>query len=213
MNAVNLGRASGLRAGGIGALAPLVVLLLSGCFATSKRLTEVETDVTEKNAWANETLGRHEADIDAIRAENDALRQRMDDLADQIAILGGEVSNRLSELVQSDEEVSEQVRLAMQSTDVLQEQRQKDREETLVNMNAILEEVLKENRDLRERLDALEQSAFTFGRMHKVKKGESVASIAKQYGVSTQAIVQANDLSDASLIQVGQDLLVPGTAP
>ena len=205
MNAVTLGRT--------GVLLSVVALASSGCFATSKSLEDVQTDITAKNAWATEEMKRQEAEIDALRAENEALRQRMDDLSDQIAKLGGEVSNRLTELSQSDEQVAEQVRVAMQTTDVLAEQRQQDREETLDNMNAILEEVLKENRELRERLDSLEESAFTFGRMHKVKKGESVASIAKQYGVSPEAIVEANDLSDASLIHVGQDLLIPGAGP
>jgi LysM repeat protein len=192
-------------------LLPLV-LVFPGCFATSKSLEDVQSDVTRKNAWANEELSRQQADIDELRAENEALRQRLDDLSDQFASLGGDVSTRLTELSQSDEQVAEQVRTALQSTGVLAEQRRQDREETLDKMNAILEEVLQENKQLRERIDALEKSAFTFGRMHKVKEGESVASIAKQYGVSAQAIVEANDLSDASLIQVGQDLLVPGTS-
>ena len=205
MNAVTLGRT--------GVLLSVVALASSGCFATSKSLEDVQTDITAKNAWATEEMKRQEAEIDALRAENEALRQRMDDLSDQITKLGGEVSNRLTELSQSDEQVAEQVRVAMQTTDVLAEQRQQDREETLDNMNAILEEVVKENRDLRARIETLEKSAYTFGRMHKVKKGESVASIAKQYGVSREAIVEANDLSDASLIHVGQDLLIPGAGP
>jgi LysM repeat protein len=193
--------------------APLLplVFVLSGCFATSKSLEDVQSDITRKNAWASEELSRQQSDIDELRAENEALRQRMDDLSDQLASLGGDVSNRLTALTQSDEQVAEQVREALQSTGVLAQQRRQDREETLDKMNAILEEVLQENRQLRERLDALEKSAFLYGRIHKVKEGESVASIAKHYGVSTQAIVEANDLSDASLIHVGQDLLVPGT--
>jgi LysM repeat protein len=187
-------------------------MMLPGCFATSKSLEDVQSDITRKNAWANEELGRQQEEIDELRAENEALRQRMDDLNDQFSRLGGDVSTRLTELSQSDEQVAEQVRSALQSTGVLAEQRKHDREETLDKMNAILEEVLQENKDLHARLDALEKSAFVVGRMHKVREGESVASIARKYGVSAEAIVEANDLADASLIQVGQDLLVPGTS-
>lgn len=204
---------SGSRSRRAGILTLLSVVALPGCFATTKSLEDVQTDVTATSAWANEELKRQEAEIDALRAENEALRQRMDDIYDQIAKLGGEVSTRLSELAQSDEQVAAQLQATVQTTDVLAQQRQRDREETLDNMNSILEEVIKENRELRERLDTLEAGAFTFGRMHKVKQGESVASIAKQYGVSPEAIVQANNLSDASLIRVGQELLVPGAVP
>jgi len=172
--------------------APLAaaLLLLPGCFATTKHLEQVQTDMTRADAWVEETLSRQDAELDALRAENEALRQRMDDLADQITALGGEVSSRLTELARSDQQVSEQLSVALRSTDVLAEQRQKDREENVENMNAILDEVLKDNRDLRARLETLERSAYTFGRMHKVKKGESVASIAAQYGVTAQAIVE-----------------------
>ena len=144
-------------------------------FATSKSLEDVQSDITRKNAWANEELGRQQEEIDELRAENEALRQRLDDLSDQFSTLGGDVSSRLTELSQSDEQVAEQVRTALQSTGVLAQQRQQDREETLDKMNAILEEVLEENKELRARLDSLEKSAFVVGRMHKVKEGESVA--------------------------------------
>ena len=66
--------------------------------------------------------------------------------------------------------------------------------------------------ELKERIDKLESSAFTFGQIHRVKEGESVASIARKYGVTPEAIVEANDLSDANLINVGQELLIPGVS-
>lgn len=213
MNLAARGRASGSGPRKRRAAAWLpIVFVLSGCFATSKSLEDVQSDITRKNAWANEELGRQQEEVEELRSENEALRQRMDDLSDQFASLGGDVSTRLTELSQSDEQVAEQVRTALQSTGVLAQKQQKDREETLDRMNAILEEVLEENKELRARLDSLEKSAFVVGRMHKVKEGESVASIARKYGVSAEAIVEANDLSDPTLIQVGQDLLVPGTS-
>ena len=134
----------------------------------------------------------------------------MDDISDQIAALGGEVSTRLTELAQSDQEVKQQALRASQSAGEVEAQRERDREEMLNRMNAILEEVLKENERLAKRVDSLENNALTFGRVHKVAAGESVAGIAQKYGVTVQAIVEANGLSDASIIQVGQELVIPG---
>jgi LysM repeat protein len=44
---------------------------------------------------------------------------------------------------------------------------------------------------------------------HVVQPGESLSQIAQRYGVSVEAIVQANGLEDVSLIQTGQTLIIP----
>ncbi len=45
--------------------------------------------------------------------------------------------------------------------------------------------------------------------VHDILKGESVAAVAAQEGVSTSTILTANGLSAASVLQIGQHLLVP----
>ena len=193
-----------------GVALPLVLLALGGCFASSKQVELIESDLARRSAWSDERLETLQRDLSAVSAENEALRLRLDDLTDQLAGLGQEVANRIQELQDADRRTEDAVRQTARQTERVGADREADREELLERMNLLLEEVVKENRSLVERLDALESSAFTFGRMHEVKRGESLASIAKQYGVTPESIAQANDLSDANLIQVGQQLLVPG---
>ncbi|MFN3332899.1 MAG: LysM peptidoglycan-binding domain-containing protein [Caldilinea sp.] len=45
--------------------------------------------------------------------------------------------------------------------------------------------------------------------VHVVQSGESLSGIAQQYGVTMQAIMAANELSDPNTIMVGQRLLIP----
>ena len=45
---------------------------------------------------------------------------------------------------------------------------------------------------------------------HTVKTGESVSKIAAVYGVTTQAILSANNLTWSAMIFVGQKLVIPG---
>lgn len=47
---------------------------------------------------------------------------------------------------------------------------------------------------------------------HVVAPGEVLSRIAAQYGMSVQALVDANGLSDANYIRVGQRLTIPGSA-
>jgi hypothetical protein len=53
----------------------------------------------------------------------------------------------------------------------------------------------------------LEQS--TCAARHTVKAGETISSIAEQYGVTWQEIAQANNLQDPYTIFVGQVLCIP----
>jgi LysM repeat protein len=44
---------------------------------------------------------------------------------------------------------------------------------------------------------------------HTVHAGESLASIAAAYGVTVASIVEVNEIQDANLIEIGQELLIP----
>ena len=44
---------------------------------------------------------------------------------------------------------------------------------------------------------------------HVVQSGETVYSIARQYGVSPQAIIDANNLANPDLLSVGDTLIIP----
>ena len=46
--------------------------------------------------------------------------------------------------------------------------------------------------------------------VHRIQRGETLWSIAQRYGVSVDALVRANRISDISRIEVGQRLMIPG---
>ena len=45
---------------------------------------------------------------------------------------------------------------------------------------------------------------------HVVQQGETLSTIARDYGVTVEDIMAANQISNANLIQVGQSLIIPG---
>lgn len=47
--------------------------------------------------------------------------------------------------------------------------------------------------------------------VHVVRPGEYLASIARQYGVTVQAIASANNIVNLNLIRPGQQLIIPGS--
>ena len=48
--------------------------------------------------------------------------------------------------------------------------------------------------------------------IHIVQRGETLSEIAKQYGVSLDALIATNDIADPHLIKIGQELIIPGPA-
>ncbi|MBC7225410.1 MAG: LysM peptidoglycan-binding domain-containing protein, partial [Anaerolineae bacterium] len=52
--------------------------------------------------------------------------------------------------------------------------------------------------------------AAASGTVHVVRRGETLASIARRYGVTVERLAQANNLRSANLIYVGQELRIPG---
>lgn len=204
---------SGMYGAAARALVPAAAaLLLGGCFATTKHVRTMEEDLTRRKAWTDERLGELSTEISQLRAENDALRLRMDDLADRQNALGGEVSGRLSTLEETDARVSDEARRAAARAAELGVKRETDREELLQRMNVILDEVVQENKKLRERISSLEASvsASGGGEGHTVQPGDTLASIAARYGTTAQAIAEANGIADPNQISVGQVLVIPG---
>jgi len=57
------------------------------------------------------------------------------------------------------------------------------------------------------------EGASRFWAVHVVATGETLSGIAQAYRLSVQAIQQVNDLTDADLIVLGQELVLPLDAP
>ncbi len=76
-------------------------------------------------------------------------------------------------------------------------------------LNVILEEVARENERLLSRIRASRPGTVMRGYEHVVRSGETISGIARHYGVTAAAIVEANELADPHTIRVGQILFIP----
>ena len=47
------------------------------------------------------------------------------------------------------------------------------------------------------------------GRTYTVKEGDTPSTIARQFNVSTEALMRANNISDARSLRIGQTLTIP----
>ncbi|EKO39051.1 MAG: LysM domain-containing protein [Solidesulfovibrio magneticus str. Maddingley MBC34] len=56
------------------------------------------------------------------------------------------------------------------------------------------------------------KAAAAGGTTHTVARGDTLTRLAKKYGVSTQAIMEANGMKDADHLQLGKTLTIPAAA-
>lgn len=47
-------------------------------------------------------------------------------------------------------------------------------------------------------------------RKYKVKSGDTLSQIARDYGVSLKSVLDANDIADANKVRAGANLIIPG---
>ena len=62
-------------------------------------------------------------------------------------------------------------------------------------------------------LGGLMVSGSAAGRVHTIQKGETLGTIARQYGVTLSALTAANRLADPNRIMTGAVLAIPGAGP
>ena len=208
---------AGLRAFGL--LRAVIILLtaalglsLTGCgtggLAVKRDVWEAEEEFSRGQASLSEKVLYMEGRIAALEEETSAIRYQFDQIAGQLSGLGTDFSRGLEAVRDGQEQLGIELEDRIRTVD---SGREEDRSDMLGRMEIILDEVTRENRRLREDLDALRTSiaSMATGYTHEVKRGETLAQIAQQYGVTVADIVEANAITNPNIIGVGKVLTIP----
>lgn len=181
-----------------GLTAPLIValgVLLAGCTLPSRRISRTEL---------------LQSDLASLEREMEGLRSRLTALEESVAE-GQANQARAAERLEGD--FSGQLRVLEQRIAQLEKllaeevkQRARDREEIVNSLSRSMEKAI------RKYCGAGRVTSRTLsgeGYEHVVQAGETLSEIAKAYGVTVRAIVEANDIADPDRLQVGQKLFIP----
>jgi len=206
-------RASGLYGVMAVALAALVGLSLTGCgtggLAVKRDVWEAQEEFSRGQASLSEKVLYMEGRIAAIEEENGALRYQLDQVSNAVAGLDDDFSRGLEAIRDGQQQLGIELEDRIRTVD---SGRQEDRDAMMRRMEIVLEEVTAENQRLREDVDALRTTiaSMATGYSHEVKRGETLASIAAQYGVTVADIAQANGIANPNIISLGAILTIPG---
>ena len=208
---------AGLRAFGLSRAVTILLtaalgLSLTGCgtggLAVKRDVWEAEEEFSRGQASLSEKVLYMEGRIGALEEETGAIRYLLDQITAQLSGLDTDFSRGLEAVRDGQQQLGIELEDRIRSVD---SGRQEDRDDMLKRMEIVLEEVTRENSRLRQDLEALRTSVASMatGYTHEVKRGETLASIAQQYGVTVADIVQANGISNPNIIAVGKVLTIP----
>jgi LysM repeat protein len=181
----------------------------TGGLAVKRDVWEAEEEFSRRQAGLSEKVLYMEGRIGALEEETAAIRYQLDQISSQLSGLNTDFSRGLEAVRDGQQELGTELERRIQTVD---SGRQEDRDAMMRRMEIILDEVTAENRRLREDVDALRTSlaSMATGYTHEVKRGETLAAIAQQYGVTVADIVAANGISNPNVIAVGKVLTIPG---
>jgi nucleoid-associated protein YgaU len=193
-------------------LATAACVLLTSCgtggLAVKRDVWEAEEGFERRQAGLSEKVLYMEGRIAALEEETGAIRYQLDQISRQLSGLDSDFSRGLEAVRDGQEQLGIELEGRIRNVD---SGRQEDRDALLRRMEIILDEVTNENKSLRADLEALRESVASMatGYSHEVKRGETLAQIAQQYGVTVAAIAEANGISNPNVISVGKVLVIP----
>jgi len=187
----------------------LVVAFAGGCgtggLAVKKDVWEAQDDFERRQAGLSEKVLQLEGRITALEEDISAVKRSVDGLSRQLSSVDTDLSRGLESVRGGQEQLGIELEDRIRSLDSQQES---DRDDLLRRLEIVLEEVTAENARLREEVDAI-RSAVSTGYGHTVQRGETLATIAAQYGLTVAEIVEANNISNPDVISVGEELVIP----
>jgi len=176
-----------------GALA--VLLTAAGCTLPSRRVSRA---------------AMMEMDIAALEKEIEGISSRLAALEESDrearATARREMTRLQSEHARTLQELESRIRQLEKLVAELSRQRARDREEIINTLSRSMEKAIR--RYCRSGGSPAHHLSAE-GYEHVVRPGETLSEIAKAYGVTVQAVVDANDIPDADRLRVGQKLFIP----
>lgn len=167
---------------------------------TTSPRAERQAQMREDRAIAEERMRRLEGDIESLRMEIADLRAAVDNAQANVATTTGA---QISGVQGSVENMQERIA-------VLESARISDKEELVERLTRTIKELVNASPAATARQgDTRVASGSQYGYEHVVQSGENLSSIARAYGVSMKAIVEANGLKNADVLKVGQTLFIP----
>ena len=179
---------------------------------TEENLLQVNRDYRKRFEVIDGNIGRLAEAIEDLQKNIRTLSENLQTMSDferqqeeKIAKMHGQLQQKIDVIVEEvgRENARLQKETAALNQDILQFQG------LVTSMDGEIRALGDQLREVARRQEALASVRSSGSGEHIVQSGESLSMIARRYGVTVEALMSANGLSNANLIQVGQSLTIP----
>ena len=157
----------------------------------------------------NRERAAHQAEVSYMQEQNRKLSGRIDDLELQIDQLHRDLDRvrESARLGQDAERKASDQRLDQleQQLAQLNQARAGDRQQIVDQLSKQMAKVMQSARPAAPSRSGVSE----YGREHLVEPGQTLSEIARAYGVSIQAVIKANNMSNPNALRAGQTLFIP----
>lgn len=183
-----------LLAGGIA-----VLLLSSGCMTYQDQRTRQQVREREDMLLVQEDMRRLSGRIETVELEMAQVYNDIDRIRQESARLGRTQAESTEQRLAALERRIQEVDRA----------RETDRREIIDQLSGSIAQLLRDQQARQRPAASSRPAASGYGYEHVVGAGETLSHIASAYGVTTRAIIEANNLQNPDRLQVGQRLFIP----
>lgn len=172
----------------------IAIVIFSGC-----RTTRSQQKETERKNW-EDAQSRRVVDIE----------QRIFELERNIAVNKRQLDSVEQRLIAIENKFAATTGNYKEEVTALRTELNAIRGAADKKMEIIMDEVARENQRILQSIRSNRGSGgYSQGYEHVVKSGETISTIAREYKVSIDSIVNANQLANPDAIRVGQILFIP----
>jgi len=149
------------------------------------------------------------SEVELMRRENAQLRMALEQITRQSNARSGDSQGMMSQVDARLRTIEKRVSANEQALGAMQSNVDSKMSDLITQMNKGFDKVSSSSAN-----SAASQPTFSTdypqkGFVHKVEKGETVSSIAKKYQSKISWIINANQIADATKVNVGKELFVP----
>lgn len=185
-------------------------LLLNGCITLDS--SKKRDEIAEIRSSVGEELIELKEDINSLSGKRDELQYKMEKLQQKQSQQSNELNTTLKGW-RKDIQGNVEKKIANINTRIrsIEKKQKQDKKELKGRMKIILEEVTKENTELRRQIRALRKSlnANTEEDYYTISAGDTLSQISDIFGVSIKSIMKANNIANPNSIRIGQKLIIP----
>lgn len=183
---------------------------LSGCITLDSSTKQDE--VAQIRSSVSEELIKVKQDVSSLKGQLEEIQYKIDKIEKTERQQSNELNATLKEWrKETQSDIEKRVSGTEAKIEALEKKHSRDKKELQERSNIIVEEVTKENKELRREIESVRKSESPQidAGYYVVSQGDNLSKIAQMYGISIKTLMEANSITDPNSIHTGQKLNIP----